>query len=158
MRYARLAALFAVTAALALAAGCGDDDEGGGSGDAVKAPEGPKAMTRLGDGEGKGWVWSTRRALNLARFPVTAELRAFWQQLDRAAFVEAAGGPYEIDDFAYEEIDPEIYGNTAVLVSRYSQVARLDGRDLTHRMHVTDIWTRREARWQIVRRHATIAD
>ena len=72
-------------------------------------------------------------------------------QLDRAAFLEAAAGPYEIDEFTYEEIDPEVYGNTAVLVSRYHQVARLDGRDLTHRMHVTDIWTRREARWQIVR-------
>jgi hypothetical protein len=43
-------------------------------------------------------------------------------------------------------------------VSRYRQVARLDGRDLSHRMHVTDIWTRRDARWQIVRRHATAAD
>src|SRR6476619_5057746 len=40
----------------------------------------------LGDSEGKGWVWATRRALNLARLPVTAELRTFWQQLDRAAF------------------------------------------------------------------------
>lgn len=78
-------------------------------------------------------------------------------QLDREAFLAAAAGPYEIDEFAYEEIDPEIYGNTAVLVSRYSQVARLDGRDLTHRMHVTDIWTRRDGRWQIVRRHATMA-
>ena len=37
------------------------------------------------------------------------------------------------------------------------QVARLDGRDLTHRMNVTDIWTRRDARWQIIRRHATVA-
>lgn len=79
-------------------------------------------------------------------------------QLDREAFLEAAAGPYEIDEFAYEEIDPEIYGNTAVLVSRYSQVARLDGRDLSHRMNVTDIWTRRDARWQIVRRHATLCD
>ena len=79
-------------------------------------------------------------------------------QLDRVEFLEAAAGPYEIDEFAYEQIDPEIYGNTAVLVSRYSQVARFDGRDLTHRMHVTDIWTRRDARWQIVRRHATVAD
>lgn len=79
-------------------------------------------------------------------------------QLDREAFLEAAAGPYEIDEFNYEQIDPEVYGNTAVLVSRYTQVARLDGRDLTHRMHVTDIWTRRDARWQIVRRHATIAD
>jgi len=79
-------------------------------------------------------------------------------QLDRSAFIQAATGPYEIDEFAYEEIDPEIYGNTAVLVSRYSQVARLSGRDLSHHMHVTDIWTRRDARWQLVRRHATIAD
>jgi hypothetical protein len=79
-------------------------------------------------------------------------------QLDRIEFLEAAAGPYEIDEFAYEQIDPEIYGNTAVLVSRYSQVARFEGRDLTHRMHVTDIWTRRDARWQVVRRHATIAE
>ena len=79
-------------------------------------------------------------------------------QLDREEFLQAAAGPYEIDEFSYEEIDPEIYGNTAVLVSRYSQVARLDGRDLSRRMHVTDIWTRRDARWQIVRRHATVAD
>ena len=79
-------------------------------------------------------------------------------QLDREAFLEAAAGPYEIDEFAYEEIDPEVYGNTAVLVSRYRQVARFDGRDLSHRMHVTDIWLRRDGRWQIVRRHATVAD
>jgi len=79
-------------------------------------------------------------------------------QLDRIEFLEAAAGPYEIDEFAYEQIDPEIYGNTAVLVSRYSQVARFEGRNLTYRMHVTDIWTRRDARWQVVRRHATIAE
>jgi hypothetical protein len=79
-------------------------------------------------------------------------------QLDRIEFLEAAAGPYEIDEFAYEQIDSEIYGNTAVLVSRYSQVARFEGRNLTHRMHVTDIWTRRDARWQVVRRHATIAE
>jgi len=79
-------------------------------------------------------------------------------QLDREEFLEAAAGPYEIDEFSYEQIDPEIYGNTAVLVSRYRQSARFDGRDLTHRMHVTDIWTRRDSRWQIVRRHATVAD
>jgi len=79
-------------------------------------------------------------------------------QLDRVEFLEAAAGPYEIDEFAYEQIDPEIYGNTAVLVSRYSQVARFEGRNLTYRMHVTDIWTRRDARWQVVRRHATIAE
>jgi ketosteroid isomerase-like protein len=79
-------------------------------------------------------------------------------QLDREEFLAAAAGPYVIDEFSYEEIDPEVYGNTAVLVSRYSQVAQLDGRDLSRRMNVTDIWTRRDGRWQIVRRHATLCD
>jgi len=78
-------------------------------------------------------------------------------ELDREALLEAASGPYEIDDFGYEEIDAEIYGDTAVLVSRYHQTARLDGRDISHSMHVTDIWVRRDGRWQIVRRHATLA-
>ncbi len=79
-------------------------------------------------------------------------------ELGREAFLEAASGPYEIDDWAYEEIDPEVYGDTAVVVSRYRQTGRLDGRDLSHRMRVTDVWIRRGGHWQIVRRHATIAD
>jgi ketosteroid isomerase-like protein len=78
-------------------------------------------------------------------------------QMGREEFLESASGPYEIDEFTYDEIDSEVYGNTAVLVSRYRQVARLDGRDLSHEMHVTDVWVRRAGRWQIVRRHATIA-
>src|SRR4029453_14362870 len=57
-------------------------------------------------------------------------------QPDRDESLKAAAGAYEVDGFTYEQIDPEIYGNTAVLVSRYSQVARLDGGDLSHRMHV----------------------
>jgi hypothetical protein len=77
--------------------------------------------------------------------------------LSRAELLDAASGPYEIEDFAYEEIDPDVYGNTAVIVSRYRQTARLEGRDLTHRMHVTDVWVRRDGHWQIVRRHATLA-
>jgi len=70
--------------------------------------------------------------------------------------LEAAAGAYAIDTFAYEEIDAEVYGDTALVLSRYEQTARLDGRDVSARMHVTDVWVRREGRWQIVRRHATI--
>jgi uncharacterized protein DUF4440 len=77
-------------------------------------------------------------------------------ELDRAGLLDAAAGRYEIDEFAYEEIDTELYGNTAVIVSRYTQSGRLDGRDVGADMHVTDVWVRRDSRWQIVRRHATI--
>jgi hypothetical protein len=79
-------------------------------------------------------------------------------EMDRSTFIAAAAGAYAIDDWAYEEIDPEVYGDTAVVVSRYRQQAQLDGRDLSHRMNVTDVWVRREAHWQIVRRHATVVD
>jgi ketosteroid isomerase-like protein len=77
-------------------------------------------------------------------------------ELDRAGLLEAAAGAYAIDAFAYEEIDAEVYGDTALVLSRYEQTARLDGRDVSARMHVTDVWVRRDGRWQIVRRHATI--
>ena len=40
----------------------------------------------LGDNEGDGFVWATRRALRLASLPVDQELTAFWRQLGRASF------------------------------------------------------------------------
>src|SRR5262249_60060233 len=42
-------------------------------------------------------------------------------ELDRDELIAAASGRYAIEDFGYEEIDPEVYGDTAVVVSRYSQ-------------------------------------
>ena len=73
----------------------------------------------------------------------------------REELLEAAAGPYEIEEFAYHEIDPEIYGNTAVVVSRYRAGARIGDRDASGDLRITDVWTRRDGRWQIVRRHAT---
>ena len=75
--------------------------------------------------------------------------------LSRDELLEAAGGTYAIDEFAYHEIDPEVYGNTAVVVSRYHQTARIGDRDASGDLRITDVWTRRDGRWQIVRRHAT---
>lgn len=76
--------------------------------------------------------------------------------LGRDELLEAAAGAYVIDDFTYEEIDPQVYGNTAVVVSRYAQTASLDERDVSGRLRITDVWVRRDGRWQIVRRHATV--
>ena len=77
-------------------------------------------------------------------------------ELDRDELIAAASGRYAIEEFGYEEIDPEVYGDTAVVVSRYTQTAMLDGRDVSARLHMTDVWIRRDGRWQIVRRHATV--
>ena len=78
--------------------------------------------------------------------------------LAREELLEAAAGAYEVDDFSYDEIDTQIYGNMAVVVSRYRQTARLEGRDASGALRITDVWVRRDGRWQIVRRHATVSD
>ena len=75
--------------------------------------------------------------------------------LARDELMEAATGAYAIEDFGYQEIDPQVYGNTAVVVSRYRQTASLGGRDASAELRITDVWVRRDGRWQIVRRHAT---
>jgi hypothetical protein len=75
--------------------------------------------------------------------------------LSREELLEAARGEYAIEEFAYSEIDPEVYGNTAVVLSRYRQAARLGDRDASGDLRITDVWVRRDGRWQIVRRHAT---
>jgi hypothetical protein len=78
-------------------------------------------------------------------------------EVDRDTWLDNAAGPYEIDEFAFEELDVDVYGSTAVLCSRYRQTARLDRRDLSGTFLVTDVWVRRDGRWQVVRRHATPA-
>ncbi len=49
------ASAVALTAAFGVVAGCGDDEEsaGGSAGGEVQAPEGPKALTEIGKGEGR---------------------------------------------------------------------------------------------------------
>ena len=91
---------------------------------------------------------------DLARAVSEHDVDALERMLAEEFTLQGAAGQLDREEF----LAPEIYGNTAVLVSRYSQVAQLEGRDLSHRMNVTDIWTRRDSRWQIVRRHATLCD
>jgi ketosteroid isomerase-like protein len=74
----------------------------------------------------------------------------------RAEWLKNAAGSYEIDDFAFDEIDVDLYGDTAILHSRYRQTGRLAGEDLSHAFVLTDVWVRRYGRWQVVHRHSTI--
>ena len=76
-------------------------------------------------------------------------------EVGRSEWIENAATANELDEFVYEEIEIEVYGTTAVLSSRYREVARLGEQDLGGDFLVTDVWVRRDGRWQVVRRHAT---
>lgn len=48
-----------------------------------------------------------------------------------------------------------VYGDVAVMMSRNVLRATFDGKDWSGDHALTDVWVRRDGRWQIVRRHSS---
>lgn len=69
----------------------------------------------------------------------------------------AMGPDYNIEEFEYLESDIHVYGATAVSNSRCRQNATFKGADLSAVFYITDVWVKREGRWQVVTRHSSIA-
>jgi ketosteroid isomerase-like protein len=76
--------------------------------------------------------------------------------VDREGWL-AMGPDYEIQEFEYLESDIHVYGATAVSNSRYRQGASFKGQGLSALFYLTDVWVKRDARWQVVTRHSSIA-
>jgi ketosteroid isomerase-like protein len=84
-------------------------------------------------------------ALHLAPEPMTRE-----------QWMGAAMGGYTTVSFAYESMDIDVFGDTGVIHARYSQIANFDAVNLSHVFRLTDIWARRDGKWQVVARHSSI--
>jgi ketosteroid isomerase-like protein len=68
------------------------------------------------------------------------------EPMTREQWMAAALGGYRILSFAYEDIDVDLFGDTAVVHSRYSQTATFEGRSLSDLFRLTDVWRRRDGR------------
>jgi ketosteroid isomerase-like protein len=78
------------------------------------------------------------------------------EPMTREQWMEAAREGYTIVSFAYESMDVDIYSDTAVVHSRYSQIASLHETSLSNAFRLTDVWSRIDGRWQVVARHSSI--
>jgi hypothetical protein len=74
---------------------------------------------------------------------------------DRSEWLEITRSQYAISSFSFDWIEARVYGETAVVRSRYAQNASMGGEDRSASYLMTDVWVWREARWQIVTRHIT---
>lgn len=63
---------------------------------------------------------------------------------------------YDIHRFAFDDVDVRAYGDTAVVLSRYRQEASVDGVPRSGDFLITDIWVRRDERWQVVARSSIL--
>ena len=79
------------------------------------------------------------------------------EPMTRSQWMEAALTGYTIVSFSYLAQSIDIHHDTAVVHSRYSQIANLDSTDLSNVFRLTDVWSRAPGgAWQVVARHSSI--
>src|SRR5215210_6006423 len=78
------------------------------------------------------------------------------EPMSREQWMGAAMGGYHIVSFAFQSMDIDIFGDTAIMHARCAQSADYDAVDLSHGYRLTDVWGRIDGRWRVVARHSSI--
>ena len=59
------------------------------------------------------------------------------------------------DGYSFERMTVRIYGDTAVINAQFQQNATFAGHDWSGEFLMTDVWVKRNGRWQVVARHSS---
>lgn len=78
------------------------------------------------------------------------------EPMTREQWMGAAMEGYTITTFAFEDMEIELFGDTAVIHARYSQIASFATVNLSNVFRLTDVWSRHTGAWQVVARHSSI--
>jgi ketosteroid isomerase-like protein len=78
------------------------------------------------------------------------------EPMNRHQWLDAARTGYSIVTFAYEDMEVDVFGDTGVVHSRYSQIATFAAVNLSNLFRLTDVWSRIGGRWQVVARHSSV--
>src|SRR3954463_4786724 len=78
------------------------------------------------------------------------------EPMTREQWMGAAREGYAITSFAFEAMEIDVFGDTAVIYSRYSQVASWDQNNLSNVFRLTDVWAGGVRGWQAPPRHSSI--
>src|SRR4051812_33036862 len=78
------------------------------------------------------------------------------EPMTREQWMGAAREGYTIVSYAFETMEVDVFGDTAVIHARYSQVASFGTTNLSNMFRLTDVWARGMSGWQVVARHSSI--
>src|SRR4051795_11398136 len=78
------------------------------------------------------------------------------EPMTRRQWIEAAREGYTIVSFAFESMDIDFSGETAVGQLCYSQVASYQHVSLSNAFRLTDVWTRADGTWRVMARHSSV--
>jgi ketosteroid isomerase-like protein len=78
------------------------------------------------------------------------------EPMTREQWMAAAREGYTLVSFAYERMDIDVFGDTGIVHSRYSQVASYHHTSLSNVFRLTDVWSRSADGWRVQARHSSI--
>jgi ketosteroid isomerase-like protein len=74
------------------------------------------------------------------------------------AIDDIKNGKYVVDAMDLDEISVNVYGTTAVSFTSQEEKSHYAGTDTSGHYHFTDVWVKRDGRWQVVASHGTRYD
>ncbi len=74
------------------------------------------------------------------------------------AIQEIKDAKYIVDKMDLDEASVNVYGTTAVSFTSQEEKSKYDGKDISGHYHFTDVWVKKDGRWQVVASHGTRYD
>ncbi len=75
-----------------------------------------------------------------------------------AAIQDLTNGAYVVDSMTLDEISVNPYGDTAVAFTSQEEKSHYAKQDTSGHYHWTDVWVKKDGRWQVVAAHGTRYD
>jgi ketosteroid isomerase-like protein len=68
---------------------------------------------------------------------------------------EVQSGKYVVASMVLDDISVNVYGDTAVAFTSQQEQSRYAGTDTSGHYHFTDVWAKKDGRWQVVASHGS---
>lgn len=95
----------------------------------------------------------TARELLADEFTLTSSLSN--QLVNKEGWINKAINNYHCRNFEFKEIQTRVYGDTAILNIIYNQQATANDKDWSGDFLLTDVWVKKDEKWQVVTRHSS---
>ncbi|HWO00704.1 MAG TPA: nuclear transport factor 2 family protein [Blastocatellia bacterium] len=82
---------------------------------------------------------------------IVVDKAACTSEFERAASLK-------VEAYDKEDINVRVFGDTAVTSYRVHAKAEHEGTSIDHRFRITNVWLKREGRWQVVARHTAMLE
>jgi ketosteroid isomerase-like protein len=71
------------------------------------------------------------------------------------AIEQLKAGEYAVESMNLDEVSVNVYGNTAVAFTSQQEKSKVDGKDNSGHYHFTNVWVKRDGKWQVVASHGS---